>query len=143
MHQICARAERKREQITLILNPYMEKPIAYFSQPKRVPKLWYDMYNLETVVQQLFTPKLRMRTHLDEKSNQLKMHRMFVTDMTRKRFIPLPMDYYNDDYDNDSLTIDGASIYLENNHPDTEIQIQAKKETTIEQFNNNVLEQYT
>lgn len=138
MHQICAQTERKREQITLALNPYVEQPIAWFTQPKRVPKSWYDMYNLETVVQQLFTPKLRMRTEFDETLNQLRMHRMFVSITERKRFIPLPMDYIHDD-----LTVDGASIVSESNHPDTEIEVQAEKASIIEQFNDNILEQHT
>lgn len=140
MHQTCRLAEKYRERITLALDPSLTKIPAFFSQPSRVPKLWYDMHNLETIVQQIFTPKLRMRVRFDEKTNQLKMHRMFVSDSTRKRFIPLPKDYMNDDYKSFDPTLDGASDILENNHQMTNID---ERLLTIEQFNNDVLEQYT
>lgn len=144
MHQVCVQAEKHREKITQIFNPSIQKTAVYFTQPKRVPKLWYDMHNLETVVQQLFTPKLRIRTHFDETTNQLTMYRMFVTDSTPKRFISLPTDYINDDgYESDGSTNDEANIFFEHNYQDREIVAQAKKQSTIEQFNNNILEQFT
>lgn len=135
---MCARAERHRERITTVLNPFLETYSSYFAQPKRVPKLWYDIHNLETIIQQLFTPKLRVRTHYDEKNHELRMSRLSNYDSNRKEFLPLPENYLNDI---DDGTIDGANIIMEYNHPDTKaIETQIKH---ADQFNRNVLEQYT
>lgn len=145
MHQVCDRAERHREQITKVLNPFLQTTSAYFAQPLRAPKLWYDIYNLETVIQQLFTPKLKFRTHLFGANNDLCMSRMPIDDTTRKEFIPIPEVYLNDTVDGDGgESVDGASIIMENNHPDTRIQLfDDKMSRKQQQFNENVLEQYT
>lgn len=138
------RGERQREKITKVLNPYVGAYARYFAQPKRIPKVWYDIYNLETVVQQLFTPKLRTRSHYDETNHMIRMSRMPITDSEQKVFKPLTKEYLSSKYgDDDDETVDGASIIMENNHPDTAIEIQTKQTSAAEQFNNNVLEQYT
>lgn len=140
MHQVCVRAERHREKITTVLNPFVGTYSPYFAQPKRVPKLWYDIHNLETIIQQLFTPKLRFHTHYDEKKHELRMSRLPNDDSDRKEFLPLPDNYLNDDQIDDG-TIDGANIIMEYNHKDTKaIETQIKH---ADQFNRNVLEQYT
>lgn len=139
MEQVCAQAERHREKITNALNPHLITISTYFAQPKRVPKVWYDIHNLETIIQQLFTPKLRARMHFDEQLQELRMSRMPISDMTPKKFLPLPEVFLNEQTDGDE-TIDGSSLIREENHPDTDI---ALKPTTSEEFNNNNLERYT
>ncbi|XP_031640136.1 uncharacterized protein LOC116352043 [Contarinia nasturtii] len=141
MHQVCSRAERYREQITTTLNPYMQTFSSFFAQPKRVPKLWYDIHNLETIIQQLFTPKLKCRMHYVEKTKELRMSRQPMNDTDRKEFIPLPKEYINSRDGNDAETVNGANLIMEYNHPDTDIQI--KKSSTTDQFNSNVLQQHT
>lgn len=143
MHDVCIKAERYRERITRTLNPYVETASIYYPQPERVPKLWYDMHNLETVVQQLFTPKLRTRIHFDETTHQLKMHRGFVTETKPKRFLPLPiyiLKEYLKVYQNDDRTGNANEM---SPHPENGINLQTNRETTIEHFNKNILEQYT
>lgn len=131
MHQVCDRMERHREKITHILNPYLQISSAYFAQPNRVPNCWYDIQNLETVVQQLFTPKLNVRMHSID--NVLCMSRTPVVDLARKEFMPLPLpkEDLNDQQYNDD------------NNPNTGIQILADTRTKTKQFNDNVLEQFT
>lgn len=141
MHQVCDRCERHRERITNVLHPYLQVSSMYYAQPKRVPKTWYDIHNLETVIQQLFTPKLKVRMHLVDPNNELRMSRMPINDPARKEFIPLPQEYLNDpSSDDDDETVDGASLIVESNKPATAIDIFAQK---TEQFNDNILEQYT
>lgn len=127
MHEICIKSERYRERKTHSLNPYVETGFVYYPQPAHVPMLWYDIHNLETIVQQLFTPKLRTRTHFDENTHQLKMHRGFEKEAVRKQFLPLPNEYRNGDDEN----------------VDSRIDVHGNKASTIEHFNKNILEQYT
>lgn len=141
MHRVCTRAERYREKITTALNPYVQTNSSFFTQPKRVPKLWYDIYNLETIIQQLFTPKLKCRMHFDEKTKELRMSRQPIFDTDRKVFIPLPKEYINSRDGNDAETVNGANLIMEYNHPDTGVEI--KKPSTTEEFNSNVLQQHT
>lgn len=68
------------------------------------------------------------------------MSRMPIEDLDRKEFMPLP-DVYLSAQVNDE-TIDGASVIMEENHPDTPIAIGAQIKHA-DQFNRNVLEQYT
>lgn len=117
-----------------------------FAQPKRIPKVWYDIHNLETVIQQLFTPKLRVHTYYDAVTHELRMSRYSIENSERKEFIALTKDYLNSKYgdgSDDGETIDGASMIMENNHPDTAIGVQTKQASTAEQFNSNILEQNT
>ena len=140
MHRVCVRAERQREKITTVLNPYVETYSQYFAQPKRTPKVWYDIHNLETIIQQLFTPKLHFHTLYDEKNLVLRMSRLPNDDSSRKEFLPLPDKYLTDHIDDED--VDGASIIMENNHPDTTTAIGAEIKHA-DQFNRNILEQYT
>lgn len=145
-HRVCGRAERYRHKITTILNPYVTMYSKDFAQPKRTPKVWYDIHNLETVVQQLFTPKLRVHTYYDAVTHELRMSRLSIESFERKEFISLSKDYLNSKYgdgDDDGETIDGASMIMENNNPDTAIGVQIKQTSTAEQFNSNILEQHT
>lgn len=145
MHQVCGRAERHRHKITTLLNPFLEFHLKDFAQPKRIPKVWYDIHNLETVILQLFTPLLRVRTYYDHDTHALRMSRMPVENMERKEFIPLSKEYLNDKYGDEhgnDGTIDGASMIMENNHPDTNIDVQ-QKPTPADEFNSNILEQHT
>lgn len=145
-HRVCGRAERYRHKITTTLNPYLTMYTKDFAQPKRTPKVWFDIHNLETVIQQLFTPKLRVHTYYDSVTHELHMSRLPTEKSERKEFIPLTKDYLTSKYgegDDDGETIDGASIIMENNHPDTTISGQIKQTSTAEQFNNNILEQHT
>lgn len=143
MHQVCAKTERQREKITNVLNPFVHSFSMYFTQPKRIPKVWYDIHNLETIVQQLFTPKLKVRMHFDVKQNELRMSRMPSIDTERKEFIPLPKEYLTVGPGKNGGTVDGASLIMENNHPETAIDVKQQKSATTDQFNNNILEQYT
>lgn len=140
MHQVCVVAERKRERITKALNPYLEYNSTYFAQPKFEPKVWIDIHNLETIVQQLFTPKLRCRTYYDVENHVLHMSRMPIYDLTPKRFLPLSEKYLNGEIDEDK--IDGASIIMEYNHPDTATAIETYNKHA-DQFNQNILQPYT
>lgn len=143
MHEICIKSERYRERKTHSLHPYVETGFVYFPQPELVPMLWYDMHNLETIVQQLFTPKLRTRTHFDENSHQLKMHRGFATEAIRKQFLPLPIEYLNSDGDADDTNENSVNATIGYHHPGTGIDVLGNEASTIEHFNKNILEQYT
>lgn len=137
MHEICAKPERYRERITHSSNPYAEKGFVYYPQPENTPMQWYDMHNLETIVQQLFTPKLRTRTHFDENARQLRVHRGFQKESERKRFLPLPSRYYNSDGLADTTIANNVSAI------ETGINVHGNQASTIEHFNKNILEQYT
>lgn len=139
MHEICIKCERYRERITHSLSPYVETGFVYYPQPDPVPMLWYDIHNLETIVQQLFTPKLWTRTHFDEKTHQLKMHRGFEKQSERKRFLPLPVEYLN----GDDIAQKSANSNIGYQRPETGVDVLGNKPSTIDHFNKNILEQYT
>lgn len=143
MHKVCAETERHREKLTLAMKPQLHRIQAFFAQPSFTPSLWYNLHNLETVVQQLFTPKLRVRTFYDDKTKTLKMHRMFAPDITRKRFLPLPTGFPYDGSQKNDETINTAIQTVQKNPSTTEIDMPQKKAITIQQFNSNILDQYT
>lgn len=144
MHEICLKSERYRERKTFSLNPYVETGFVYYSQPAHVPMLWYDINNLETIVQQLFTPKLRTRTYFDEKTHQLKMHRGFEKEAVRKQFLPLPNEYLNGNDENVGNTNESTvNSNIGHHRLESRIDIHGNKASTIEHFNQNILEQYT
>lgn len=140
MHEVCIQVERYRAQMTHTLNPSKETDLVYYPQPEHVPMLWYDIHNLETIVQQLFTPKLRTRTYFDDNTHQLKMHRGFVMEPMPKRFLPLPKEYLADNTNENGAHEIGDTGY---GHPETGIDVHNDKAATIEHFNKNILEQYT
>lgn len=59
-------------------------------QPETVPELWFLMYNVETIILQLFTPKPLTHTYLDDSTHQIRMYRKPTTQMEPRRFMPLP-----------------------------------------------------
>lgn len=139
MHKVCAHTERYRSKITLALNPYLKKSRDFYPQPVQIPKLWYDMHNLETIVLQLFVPKLDVRTFYDENDNEIHMKITKDADIDRKMFIPLPKEYLltsnlnannTKDDSNNNKTIDGASLIVEENHPKTAIQLLSPGKST-------------
>lgn len=143
MHEVCLQAERYRARITHALNPLASTNLMYCPQPAHVPMLWYDMHNLETIVQQLFTPKLRTRTYYDENTHQLKMNRGFAKETVRKRFLPLPNDYLNDELaDGDGHDVANFDI-RKKGHTATGLELRNNKPTTVDHFNKDILEQYT
>lgn len=62
----------------------------YWPQPNAVPLIWYDCFNLDTIILQLFTPKLAILTQYDEKKYIIRMSRMPAVKMIPRGFIPYP-----------------------------------------------------
>lgn len=62
----------------------------YWPQPETVPEIWYLLYNTETIVMQLFTPKPPTQTFLDESTKAIRMLRVATVQMIPRSFIPVP-----------------------------------------------------
>lgn len=145
MHRVCNRAESKRNQITSILNPYLGWNSQFYAQPRNVPQVWYDMHNLEVIILQLFTPKLTVKTFYDANEKVLRMRPRSTLDLTRKQFIPLPIEFTSPSVTiqtSDDGTIDGSKLIMEENHPKTAVDL-ATKDKPDEKSNNNPFEPLT
>lgn len=65
-------------------------PTVYWPQPKTVPEIWYLLYNTETIIMQLFTPKPPIHTLLDESTHLIRMMRSPTVLMIPRKFMPVP-----------------------------------------------------
>lgn len=70
----------------------------YWPQPETTPELWYLLFNTETIIMQLFTPKPPIHTSLDEETNSIRFLRVPDVQMTPRVFMPVPQ--YNIDNNN-------------------------------------------
>lgn len=62
----------------------------YWPQPETVPEIWYLLYNVETILMQLFTPKPQIQTFLDESRKLIRMLRIPKVQMIPRSFLPVP-----------------------------------------------------
>lgn len=84
--------ERYRAKLTTTNDPpsSYNVPLKYWPQPKTVPEVWYLLYNIETIMMQLFTPKPQTHTFWDESANLIRMLRAPTVQMIPRSFIPVP-----------------------------------------------------
>lgn len=75
------------------INPFHnQNPSEYefWPQPKKVPELWYLIFNLETIMLQLYTPKPAIVSHFDEDEKIIRMMHAPMVQMIPRGFIPMP-----------------------------------------------------
>lgn len=62
----------------------------YWPQPEKIPEVWYLLYNIETIIMQLFTPKPQIHTFLNETTHLIQMMRAPTVQMIPRSFLPVP-----------------------------------------------------
>lgn len=84
--------ERYRAKLTTVNDPpsSYKVPSIYWPQPKTVPEVWYLLYNIETIMMQLFTPKPQTHTFWDDSAHVIRMLRAPTVQMIPRNFLPVP-----------------------------------------------------
>lgn len=70
--------------------PYTSPFSYYWPEQNPLPESWYLVYNLETIMLQLFTPKPAILTFFDDETKKLHIFRKATVPFNPRGFIPLP-----------------------------------------------------
>lgn len=70
--------------------PYSASWSYYWPEPNPIPESWILLFNLETILMQLFTPKPAILTTFDDHDKKIHLRRRSVDRENPRGFIPLP-----------------------------------------------------
>lgn len=87
-------SDTNSEESPVPFNPFIvakgtENPYNW-PQPICIPRIWYKVFNIETIVLQLFTPKLPVLSYLDDDVHLIRMRKVAEVMMVPRMLIPIP-----------------------------------------------------